>query len=291
MSAYRFCRTDDIGLLVDALNRCWAPYFPEEPPTDAAAFKRSIRDLQVWCSSCMVAFAGADPIGVLIGAKRPSGTLIHRIAVHPDHVRQGHGGHLLTSLSSKLAILGPPRIVAEVPETCAAALGLFAASGYVEEAVLTDYVLEGDAEFARQERAPLGKAHDANRMVIPVTIDDLVANGLLGGPQPQVCWERSVDTLTARKAEIDGVAIAADERIEAYILYIKDTAELLAVQALVEGGDSHLTRLMSELRSRGLKAVQFAKVHPSEVSSPVLQALGFRSAARYRLCATMARAG
>ena len=45
-----------------------------------AAFKRSIRDLQVWCSSCMVAFSGSDPIGVLIGAKRPSGTLVHTIA-------------------------------------------------------------------------------------------------------------------------------------------------------------------------------------------------------------------
>ena len=53
MSAYRFCRTDDIGLLVDALNRCRAPYVPGEPPMTAAAFKRSIRDLQVWCSSCM----------------------------------------------------------------------------------------------------------------------------------------------------------------------------------------------------------------------------------------------
>src|SRR5678815_4001005 len=142
MSAYRFCRTDDIGLLVDALNRCWAPYFPEEPPATAASFKRSIRDLQVWCSSCMVAFSGSDPIGVLIGAKRPSGTLIHRIAVHPDHRRQGHGRHLLASLGSKLAILGPPRIVAEVPENLAPACGLFSASGYSQEAVLTDYVLE-----------------------------------------------------------------------------------------------------------------------------------------------------
>ena len=107
-----------------------------------AAFKRSIRDLQVWCSSCMVAFSGSDPIGVLIGAKRPSGTLIHKIAVHPDHLRQGHGRHLLTSLGSKLAILGPPRLVAEVPETLAPACGLFNASGYLQEALLTDYVLE-----------------------------------------------------------------------------------------------------------------------------------------------------
>ena len=31
-----------------------------------AVFKRSIRDLQVWSSNCMVAFSGSDPIGVLI---------------------------------------------------------------------------------------------------------------------------------------------------------------------------------------------------------------------------------
>src|SRR5687767_12529046 len=88
MSSYRFCRTDDVSLLVDALNRCWSPHFPDEPAVTPASFKRSIRDLQVWCSSCMVAFAGSDPIAVLIGAKRPSGTLIHKIAVHPDHLRQ-----------------------------------------------------------------------------------------------------------------------------------------------------------------------------------------------------------
>ena len=152
MSSYRFCRTDDVSLLVDALNRCWSPYFPDEPAVTPASFKRSIRDLQVWCSSCMVAFAGADPIGVLIGAKRPGGTLIHKIAVHPDHRRQGHARHLLTSLSSKLAILGPPRIVAEVPETNAEACALFTASGYAEEAVLTDYVADVGPNFRlRQE--------------------------------------------------------------------------------------------------------------------------------------------
>src|SRR5678816_3398758 len=92
----------------------------------------------------MVAFSGSDPIGVLIGAKRLSSTLVHKIAVHPDHRRQGHGRHLLTSLGSKLAILGPPRIVAEVPETLVPARELFAASGFVQEARLTDYVLSFD---------------------------------------------------------------------------------------------------------------------------------------------------
>ena len=182
-----------------------------------AAFKRSIRDLQVWCSSCMVAFSGADPIGVLIGAKRPSGTLVHKIAVHPDHRRQGHGRHLLASLSSKLAILGPPRIIAEVPETFAPACELFSASGYVQEALLTDYVLQRDENDWR-EVGGMSDDHDG-RFVIPVTVDDLAANGLLGEDHPRTCWDRSVETLAARKEDIAGLAVASDERIEAYVLH------------------------------------------------------------------------
>src|SRR5206468_1154225 len=158
--------------------------------------------------------------GVLIGAKRPSATLIFKIAVHPDHVRQGHGRHLLTSLSSKLAILGPPRLIAEVPETRDATRGLFNACGYVQESILTDYVLEGPALTLRQaqghpERSrgmtERGNAPRVEGFVIPVTVDDLEANGLLGKGDPQVCWERSVDTLMARKDDIAGLAVASDE--------------------------------------------------------------------------------
>ena len=57
--------------------------------------------------------------------------------------------------------------------------------------------------------------------MIPVTVDDLAANGLLGEADPQVCWERSVETLTARKDDIAGLAVASDERIEAYVLYVE----------------------------------------------------------------------
>jgi GNAT superfamily N-acetyltransferase len=291
VSSYRFCRTDDIGLLVDALNRCWLPHVPSEGPMTPAAFKRSIRDLQVWCSSCMVAFAGADPIGVLIGAKRPSGTLVHTIAVHPDHHRQGHGRHLLASLSSKLAILGPPRIVAEVPETLTLACELFSASGYVQEAVLTDYALSrDDAGPALSERPNAARVEG---LVIPVTIDDLAANGLLGADHPQVCWERSVETLTARKDDIAGLAVATDERIEAYLLYLRremgPPTEIVSLRSFVDDGGARLQQLLSQLGAQGMKTFRFPKVHPAEISKEWLETLGFSPAGGHLLYAGRAR--
>jgi GNAT superfamily N-acetyltransferase len=290
LSAYRFCRTDDIGLLVDALNRCWAPYFPDDPLMTPAAFKRSIRDLQVWCSSCMVAFSGPDPIGVLIGAKRPSGTLVHKIAVHPDHRRQGHGRHLLASLGSKLAILGPPRIVTEVPETLAPACGLFSASGYVQEALLTDYVLERIEKDPAAGQNTLSNAARVEAFLIPVTVDDLAANGLLGDSHPQVCWERSVETLTARKEEIAGFAVASDERIEAYLLYMRD-GEIVSLRSFVEDGGARLKELLSRLPTQSVTRLRIPKVHPAEIPKELLETLGFRSGRGHRLYTSTARSG
>ena len=281
MSAYRFCRTDDVALLVDALNRCWSPYFPDEPSMTPATFKRSIRDLQVWCSSCMVAFSGSDPIGVLIGAKRPSGTLVHKIAVHPDHLRQGHGRHLLASLGSKLAILGPPRIVAEIPDTLTPTCELFRASGYAQEALLTGYVLQREENDARE----VG-------FVIPVTVDDLAANGLLGEDHPQVCWERSVETLTARRDDIAGLAVASDERIEAYLLYVNcgmEEAEIVSLRSFIDDGGARLKQLLSQLHARGMETLRFPKVHPAEISKETLETLGFQPAGGHLLYAAAAR--
>jgi GNAT superfamily N-acetyltransferase len=293
VSAYRFCRTDDIGLLVDALNRCWAPYFPDEPPMTPAAFKRSIRDLHVWCSSCMVAFSGSDPIGVLIGAKRPSGTLVQKIAVHPDHRRQGHGRHLLASLGSKLAILGPPRIVAEVPESLGPACELFSACGYVPEALLTDYVLDSAEKdpavgHIRAALSQRGNTARVEGLVIPVTVDDLAANGLLGEARPQVCWERSVETLTARKDDIAGLAIVSDERIEAYVLYMKE-GEIVSLRSFVEDSGDRLAQLLSRLRAQGIGTFQFPKVHPAEISKDCIETLGFCPGSGHFLYSARAR--
>ena len=240
----------------------------------------------------MVAFSGSDPIGVLIGAKRPSGTLIHKIAVHPDHVRQGHGRHLLTSLGSKLAILGPPRMVAEVQETFGAACGLFSASGYEQETFLTDYVLHPTAHTTRRggpgEPVESDSPDVTGGFLIPVTVDDLAANGLLEEAHSSVCWERSVETLTAKKDDLAGLAVASDERIEAYILYTP-AAEIMALRSFVEDGGARLKQLLAQLRARGVETLRFPKVHPDEISKEWLEALGFSPAGAHLLYAARAR--
>jgi hypothetical protein len=228
----------------------------------------------------MVAFSGSDPIGVLIGAKRPSGTLVHKIAVHPDHRRQGHGRHLLASLTSKLAILGPPRIMAEVPETLAPACELFSASGYVQEALLSDYVWQ--VEEAQTDMPGVGN------FVIPVTVDDIAANGLFGENHLPTCWERSVETLTARKDEIAGLAVASDERIEAYLLSMR-VGEIVSLRSFVEDGGVRLKQLLSRLRAPGIGTFRFPKVHPAEISNECLETLGFRPAGGHVLYAAKAR--
>ena len=236
----------------------------------------------------MVAFSGSDPIGVLIGAKRPSGTLIHKIAVHPDHLRQGHGRHLLTSLSSKLAILGPPRIVAEVPEALDAACELFGACGYLQEAALTDY------EWANSPPPiPDSQEHQSKRrLVIPLTVDDLAANDLLE-PAAPVCWQRSVESLRARKDEIEGLALVSDERIEAYVLFVRheEVAEILSFRSVLEDAGARLTQLLDRLRQHGLSTFAFPKVHQSEIPQELLATLGFRSTGAHRLYVTKAQSG
>jgi hypothetical protein len=128
--------------------------------------------------------------------------------------------------------------------------------------------------------------------VIPVTIDDLAANGLFGEVHPQVCWERSVEALTARKDDIAGLAIASDERIEACVLYATretEETEIVSLRSFIDDGGARLKQLLSQLRARGMAIFRFPKVHPAEISKESLETLGFSPAGGHRLYAATLR--
>src|SRR4051794_11277941 len=153
-----------MGLLVEAHERCRGLEDAGEPALDRDGFKRLVRDLDLWCSICMAAGEGREPVGVLLGAKRAEATLVYALRVHPGHRRRGHGRHLLTSLSQKLAILGPPRLVAEIPAERAAACAIFPACGFQLAGRLLDW--------RREPTPPRGAVNGAREAVAPVSYDD-----------------------------------------------------------------------------------------------------------------------
>jgi ribosomal protein S18 acetylase RimI-like enzyme len=277
--AYRFCRTDDIPLLVEALRTCYAVHFPEEEELTVGGFKREIRELGVWCSSCMVASSDGAPIGVVTGAKRERETLIHRIGVRPGFLRRGHARHLLESLGQKLSVLGPPRVVAEVPDDLPPARALFEAAGYRAE--------QGFADFALP--APLAPAR-ATGEVARAGLDELLGARALDPAIPR-CWERALATLQNRKHELQGLAIASDIRVEACALFRdrpgrgrREIVALGGAAARGDGGDAGRVLLEIVLRlacQAGALAVRVPRVSGEEVPWDFLEAMGFRRERAY----------
>jgi GNAT superfamily N-acetyltransferase len=268
MASYRFCRTDDIALLVDAYNASRGAACLE-PALTVDDFKRGARELGLWASSCMLAFEGARPIAVLLGAKRNDANLVHRVAVSAGHERRGHGRHLVDSLRQKVAILGPPRLVTEVPAANDGACRFFERCGF---SAYTRY-----ADFAADAVAvtDLGQAS----LVSPATIEELLNAGALDDSLP-LAWERSAQAIHSRRREIEGLAIASDERLEAMVLFrsVGGGEEILRIRA---SRPEPLAALVGTLQRRASRPVVIPKVSPAEVDFGILEALGFVRRSEY----------
>jgi ribosomal protein S18 acetylase RimI-like enzyme len=281
MPAYRFCRTDDIPFLADALNECYRVHFPVQEAFSAEDFKREIRELNVWASSCMAVTEDGKPIGVVTGAKREHETFIHRIGVHPDHLRRGHARHLLESLSHKLSVLGPPRVVAEVPDDRPEVGALFEAVGYKAEGSFADFSLP-------TALAPVPATCEVGQ----VGLEELVRHEAL---DPRVCrsWQRALETLRNRKEQIRGLAIASDTRVEACVLFRDLTRrarrEIVALGGAAAPGDgTGDARTLLEIVIRaacqaGSLAVTVPRVSESEIRWAGLERMGFRRERTYTL--------
>ena len=235
--------------------------------------KRVIRRIDLWTSSCMVATAGDQPIAALMATKRDAAALIWRIGAHPDHLRQGHGRHLLTSLSAKLAILGPPRMLAEVPIERTAALAFFEACGWRRAVDYTDWIL----------RRPLARA-EPSTLPFPITVDELLANEAFDSTAAR-CWSRTPKTLVNRKNDLRGLAVASDARIEASLLYEQPTTggqrQLLALHCADESRrEMWWGLLVREWAAADPRPVRFDRVRAEEVPEVLLRAWGFEPGAR-----------
>jgi GNAT superfamily N-acetyltransferase len=274
-----------MGLLADAYERCRGPEDAGEPPLDRAGVRALVRDLDLWCSSSMVALESGAPVGVLLGAKRPAATLVHALRVHPDHRRRGHGRHLLSSLGQKLAILGPPRLVAEVPAERAPALALFVSCRWREEGRLVDWTRPRRSASPR----PAGST-DRHVAVAPVGVDEAAASGLL--PARPRAWHRDSAALGRLAERLVGLGFFSAERLEACLVHrADDAAELVALGAEPgELGGAAAGLLLDELERRTDRPLRLARVAPGELPETLLGELGFVAGGEHRIFATEARA-
>lgn len=274
MTAYRFCRTDDRALLVAAFESCRGSEDEAEPPLDNEGFKRLVRDLDLWCSSCMVAFEGKDAVGVLLGAKRATTTLVYGLRVHPEHRRKGHARHLLTSLSSKLAILGPPGLLAEVPaERRKVAGATFEACGWKLANRLQDWRRPGGGPTSLSSSG-------AREALGPVSLEELQAAGLVGNDLR--CWHRDLPALTKPGRALEGLAFQSQEQLEAWALYEPGAApgELWQIfgTGLAPGplGRLGFSTVMAELAGlAGDSPLVLGRAAPDEIEPELLAEVGF----------------
>jgi ribosomal protein S18 acetylase RimI-like enzyme len=288
VTAYRFCRTDDMALLVAAYESCRGPEDADSPNLDRAGFKELVRDLDLWCSSSMVALEGREPVGVLLGAKRAEATLVYAVRVHPAHRRRGHGRHLLTSLGQKLAILGPPRLVAEVPAERAPARALFDACQWRRETRLVDWRQDGDT----LKSVPIYPADDSP--VAAITVEEAVASGLVGGGSRS--WQRDLPALERQGERLRALGFHSPERLEACLLFRPASGDngweiLAAGFAAGALGRLGFRLLLAELeRQAGGAALWLPRVPPEEIDPELLAELGFRPGPEHLLFATEAKA-
>lgn len=288
MTAYRFCRSDDVPLIVDAYERCNVGSGARPWKLTVDHMKRLGREMNLWTSSCMVAFEGPDPIGVLIAAKRePLASLVLHVAVHPYHRRQGHARHMMTSLSQKMAILEPTLMLVELPEDDALGRRFFEACGFTERDVLTDYSRAGEA--------PSGVP--GVDLVAGVAASELVSQtDFEAVPELDRCWQRAPQSVRNLRDRPHGLAIATDRGFEAWLLHRSDSdAEaplpFLAdppagtpLEVLALGGkmpDPALVRpLLAVASDRAGRPLHLPRVHPSEALADRLEDYGFRPGAR-----------
>jgi GNAT superfamily N-acetyltransferase len=266
VAGYRFCRTDDLPLLVAAYNACWLPHFGAVRALDLDDFKRDVRELNLWASSCMVAMEGDEPIGVLLGAKRDDGNLVYRLAVRPGHQRQGHGRHLLDSLRRKVAILGPPRLLVEVPGTWTEARAFVQHCGFSVATRYTDFVMDTAPDSAGPPDA----------LVCEATWEELLDTAIEIAGNPPRSWERSLQTLKNRRGQLNGLAVASDTQVEAYLLY-RWSAEGAEIVALGGAHPELLHLPIAALYDRSGGPLRIPKLSDDEVSPALLAALGFRA--------------
>src|SRR5262245_48463118 len=115
MPSYRFCRPDDLTLIVRAINTCYRMHYPDEPEMTEERFKEQMTLFAVRPGNCMVALERQQPVGVVVSTKRDYGAWIQAVGCQPAWQRRGIATQLVEALLRKIAIQLAPVVTVDVP--------------------------------------------------------------------------------------------------------------------------------------------------------------------------------
>jgi GNAT superfamily N-acetyltransferase len=206
MPLYRFCRPEDIPMIVQALNTCNDGHFPQHPAMTVAQFREEMGLISLWPSNTMVVIENNDPVAVIVGTKRPYGCWIAKLGVRSDHQRQGIGRYIVEALTRKLSIIGPRVISVDVPVDNGGAAEFFKHLGF-----------ETWGRYWSFTGHPQANASEDLRQVHPVKPDVALSRYESFHPIPQ-CWERDAYTLQLYAGRLSGYAFWEQDNIRGYLL-------------------------------------------------------------------------
>ncbi len=283
MTSYRFCRPDDMHLLVSAINSCVPPYSTgEAPPFTAEDYKRYAQEHDLWSSSCMIASEkdDFDVVAAIIGCKREKQTLLMGLGVRKDQPAGGHLPEMLESLKRKLSILGPPEIVLEVNVNNRELQSLLTDAGYIASQQFTDwYYKKQSSNISPNKQLPIEE----------ITVDDVLSLSLFN-TEPTRAWTRQLKTVQNCKAQLTGLGIVSTENLESYLFYRKDHEKREVLALGFRKDPDYLKALIQAFISLEEGDVFIPRVSTDEGIAEILTKLGFKEASSFVIHSTIAEA-
>ena len=260
MPSYRFCRPDDLALIVNAINTCYQPHYPQQPAVTSELLKEQMTLFGLRPGNCMVALEHRQPIGVVISCKRDYGAWIQALGCQTAHQRQGIAAQLVEALIRKIAIQGAPDITVDVREENTVALQFFTSMGFQRRQRYVSY--QGSLTARSQDGYEVG----------PVAMADVVTQ-YAACHMTAPCWERHVETLAAYGETVQSYGCFQQDIMQGYVVNrghtildvgLLPSPDMLAVSAA----------LLGHLYLAGITEVTLAKMPVDDPLCPVLEQYG-----------------
>lgn len=269
MPSYRFCRPDDLALIVRAINQCCRIHETEAPAMTEERLKAHMTLFAVRPGNCMVALERQQPVAAIISTRREAGAWIQTLGCQPEFQRRGIASQLVEALVRKIAIQRTEDITVDVPEDNDAALHFFQAVGFEERGRFV--TLQGEPKVAS----------DPSGEVVQAPAAELLESYEAFHAVP-ACWERSADSLAGYGELIQGHAYREDGAIWGYLLH--QGATILDLACAPDADAAQVSAvLLGRLHAAGESPVTLPKLNAADPLLDILQQQGLRPVCSYRL--------